>query len=536
MRRVRVVGFTLGALAIAGACTATTGNGSGSRYSATTPAPQPIRSPGATLLDSIRAQSIADREGPAGTIRAEFETVAGSRRARAVFHLDDDAYVMVGHIDPDGVVRIVFPTDPKDDGFVKGSSTYRTAEFFAGFNDQFRYRSAQSGMYRSTSAALDSYDGGVGYVFMIAAWRPMRFDAFTDGTAWSSYELASLDYLQDPRPAVQELASLLVGDAREAYTLKFARYFDSQALYAGAGSGYSSLGFDYCAGAQPFGFTSPFFNTGLGGFGPFGSGFQYGYNFTRRGTAYYYDQAGDCYRTGSPYSFGYGGFRIAQTPGIPPIIGRPRKFDLDGHRSPLEPKVVVGHVMPRPQNATPAPTGEGAHFSPEYRQRGLITAEDPSSGGPVRRPPRMEPQAPVGTHVRPSIDEMTSRRAENTHEGTPAGMVRAQQGAGAETPTYRGRMQGSGANGTANPGAGVEQRTHQRPETHENPRAEQPVRSEPSPRTPPPERTAPPPRMQAPERPASPPPPPRAEAPASRPSSPPPSAPPSSTPVKPPTA
>jgi len=523
MRRVSAVGSTLGALLIASACATATGTGSSSRYSATpTPTPQPSQARGFALLDSVRAQSIADREGPGASIHTEYETVSGSRRARAVFHLDDDAYVMIGHIDPDGVVRIVFPSDPSDDGFVKGDHTYRTAEFFAGFNDQFRYRALQAGVSHVTST--DSYDGGIGYVFMIAAWRPMRFDSFKDGAGWSSYELASVDYMRDPRPAIQELASLLVGDARESYTLKFARYFDSQPLYAGLNSEYSTLGFDYCAGSRPFGFASPIFNAGLGGYGPFGSMYQYGYDFTRRGTTYSYDAAGDCYRTGSPYSYGYySGYQIAQTPNLPPITSRPRKFDLE-HRNPAEPRVVVGHKMPPVDGATPttpATTGQPRHFSPEYRQRGLITNDDPS-GGPVRRQPRIEPATPTTGRVRPTLEEMTNRHAETPHEGSIGARVRApvggddrpQQGAGAETPVNRGRMQGNPSGTGGNPGG--EQRTYQRPEVRENPRGEQPARSEPSP------------RMQAPER-SSPPPAPRVEAPPVR-SAPPPSAPPPSAP------
>lgn len=279
------------------------------------------------------------------------------------------------------------------------------------------------------------------------------------------------------------------------------------------------------------GFASPFFG---GGFNVYQFG-QYGYNFSRRGVNYYYDRVGDCYRTGSPYGYGgygyggygYGGGFIAQGPTQPPT-SRPRTFNIEAH-PPREPKVTVGHTMPLPQAAKPAlPEQQAPHTSPTYRQRGLITAEEPSTG-PARRTPQIEALTPE-QRTRPTLQQMIDRRTEPGNGGSPT-----------PTPTYRGRVQ-------ADPGsAASEPRTYQRPEPRENPRVEQPARSEPAPRMQAPERTAPPPRsepaprVQAPERSA---PPPRSEPPAARSeppaarSAPPPSPPPSSSssgpPVKPP--
>jgi hypothetical protein len=536
MRRVHVFGSTIGVLVLAAACATTPANVGESRYS-TTPSPQPVRNQSsAAMLDSIRAQAIADREGPGASIRAEIETVNGSRRARALFHLDDDAYVMIGHIDPEGIVRIVFPSDPVDDGFVKGQRSYQTGQFFAGFNAQFRNRYSTTGMFRTSSAAQDSYDGGVGYVFMIASWRPMRFDAFRDGARWDTYELASDDYIRDPRPAIQELASLLVADVREAYTLKFARYFDTQSLYAGGfgGGGYDALGLEYCAGYEPAGFASPFF---FSGFNPFGSIYSYGSSFTRRGTSYYYDAGSDCYRTSNPYGgygYGFGGYQIAQNV---PAPSRPRTFDIE-KLGPHIPKVTVGHTFPVPGEVKPSVPEQGPHTSPTYRQRGLITPEEPATG-PARRGPQIQAATPPNERSRPTLEQMTERRAQQGNEQSNIGRTRAIAGDGrtyepsGSSPVTRGRVQ------AGNDGTSPEvQRAYPRPETS-NPRTE-PVRSEPTPRMQAPERSAPPPRSEPPAA--------RFEPPAARsapPSSPPPSAPPpssppasssSGTPVKPPTA
>jgi hypothetical protein len=356
--------------------------------------------------DSVYAQAIADQEGPRVSIRAEFSNATGTRRARALFNLEDDAYVLIGHIDADGVLRVVFPTEPNDEGFVKGNRSYQTNEFYAGFVDQYRYR-AQTFHTAMSLGRSDSYDGGLGYMFIIASWRPMRFDRFqTEGT-WDSFEMTDDDYLRDPRPAIYELASLLVGENREAYTVKFARYSNTQTIYTGYNSFNS--GFRYCLGYQPFGFASdpttfPY-AFGYFGFGPFAyaPGF-FGYTFNRRGTTYTYDSFGDCYRTSPVGGYGYygTGYRIASAPQNLPK----RPFDLTARQRPFTPRAFTPHPMPTPVGDA---KGSVPAVSANYRQRGLITTSDePVVRG--RREPRSEVSAPVASHARPTIQEMVTRR------------------------------------------------------------------------------------------------------------------------------
>ena len=204
------------------------------------------------FTDSLRAQEIADLEGPRVSIRAEITSFASMRRVRTSFRMEDDAYVLVGHLGPDGVVRIIFPADPSDNGLVQGGKSYRLPEVSAGFYDQYRWRNAQFGMFRSTAARTDSYDGGTGYVFVIAAWRPMRLDRFSQDGRWDSFEVTDEMYMRDPRPAIYELATLLTGENREAYTVKFASYFSSANSYGFGRSMFSSA---YCLGYEPLGYS-----------------------------------------------------------------------------------------------------------------------------------------------------------------------------------------------------------------------------------------------------------------------------------------
>jgi hypothetical protein len=364
--------------------------------------------------DSVYAQSVADAEGPRVSIRAQFSNVSGSRRVRGIFNLQDDAYVLIGHIDADGVVRIVFPMEPSDEGFVNGGRSYQTHEFYAGFVSQYQYR-AQTDRYRAATLArsFDSYDGGIGYLFVIASWRPMRFDQFQTNGKWDSFEMTDDEYLNDPRPAIYELASLLVGANREAYTVKFARYSNSQSLYGSdmsySGlnsfslcSGYGALGFD---GSPSLFFSSAFFDYGSAyGFDP---GYV-GYSFTYRGSRYNYDSFRDCYRRAPLGGLGYYAIppRIASNP--PQNLPK-RPFDPTGRQRPFNPRGFGEHPMPAPVSNAQGKGNNTNSTSANYRQRGLITSDEPVARG-GRRDPHTEASAPIAGRTRPSIQDMVTRQ------------------------------------------------------------------------------------------------------------------------------
>ena len=503
MRPVTVLGSTLAVLVLGNACATTSSSTTSSRYGSTQPAPRPAVASYGPVGDSIIAQAIADREGPRVSIHAQLTNFADSRRVRGVFRLDDDAYVVVGHIDADGVLRIAFPNDPMDDGFVRGGRTYQTTEFFAGFNSEYRFR-ARTSMLHYSGASNYAYDGGLGYVFVIASWRPMRFDRFRTGNSWDSFDLMDENFMRDPRPAIHELATLLAGDNSEAYTVRFARFTDTQTIYGGYGTLASAYSAGYCSGYEPYGFaSSPFGMFGSRMFGSYGM-IGYGGDFRYRGTNYYYDAGGDCYRSsgsfGYPIGYGYG-YRVAQTPGTqPPVVTTPTRqaFTPEGNRpTPAAPRGLPGHVMPQ----SGAPGDEGT-ASPEYRQRGLIT-EEVSPTGPARRQPRVEGST-LGEDQdrrRPSIQDMVNRRGENRNDGSLTNRPRLGQddynarGSGTQQSTPRVRESNNG-----------EPRTYTRPQMSEPrseparteprmqapERASPPVRSEPSPRVQMPERSAPP--------------------------------------------
>src|SRR5438105_2660869 len=251
------------------------------------------------LRDSALAQSVADEVGPRVTVTADFDYAAGSRRVDARFHMYDDGYVIVGHLDAGGRLKIVFPSAPGDDGFVRGEKIYEVPSFFAGFADEYAWRHSNYGYQtHSVASRRDSYDAGLGYVFVIASWRPMRLDRITDGNRWLTYEVSDISYMHDPREAVEELGSLIAGDNREAYTIEYAHYSTTNygtyslssfdAINGGCRTYRSSLGaglfgplfFDLYSPFDAFGY-GPGLSTcrryGYYGFNPYGYGYGYGY-------------------------------------------------------------------------------------------------------------------------------------------------------------------------------------------------------------------------------------------------------------------
>lgn len=396
MSRRRVFASVAGAALAGSACMAYPSNPWFEQAQSPAPVAAPVSS--ATDFTPAVAQAGGDREeGPRVSIYAELANSNGTRLVRGNFHLDDDAYVLVGHIDLDGILRIEFPDTPLDNGFAKGHASYQTAQFFAGFTDQYRARFSTNPVRPTAAAASDSYDGGGGYVFIIASWQPLHFEKFSSGGLWDSFEVADADYARDPRPAVYELAASLAGTNPSSYTVKFAQAFSTLSPYMASNAwndayydAANSFGAQMCSGlgyGYSFGFASSPFSSAL--FSPI-SAYGYGQSFWWRGAYYRYSAAGDCYYNNSslpyngvPYIYGW---TVAQTPVVPPGTGR--FFGTDKIHSPVTPQGAPLHLAPGgatdvgggSTNASrltlaPEPT------SPEYRNRGLVAHEDPAGSG-----------------------------------------------------------------------------------------------------------------------------------------------------------
>ncbi|HKW11603.1 MAG TPA: hypothetical protein VJO33_14555, partial [Gemmatimonadaceae bacterium] len=340
------------------------------------------------LRDSANAQAVADEVGPRVNVTADFDVSSGTRRVDVDFHMYDDAYVIVGHLDGTGRLRIVFPRAPGDDGFVRGDKIYHVPSFFAGFNDEYAWRySSYRYQAHSMASRRDSYDAGLGYVFVIASWRPMRLDRISDGDRWESYEVRDVSYMADPREAVEELGSLIAGDNREAYTIQYARYSttnygtyalsDFDALNSGC---YNSFGFH----------SRLFLPISLFPFGDsYGCNSGYGLGYAYGGYGYGYPVA---YAPFTPIN--------PRRPAIP--IGAPV------FHSPREGSGTIAMHRPGGQTVPTAPIGGTTtvtlNGNSQYHRPGLVAEDAPRGRG-----------RPSGTDAgftsnRPTIQQMIGAR------------------------------------------------------------------------------------------------------------------------------
>ena len=351
------------------------------------------------MRDSANAQAVADEVGPRVTVMADFDYAGGSRRVEASFHMYDDAYAIVGQLDAAGRLSVVFPSAPGDDGFVRGDKIYHVPSFFAGFSDEYAWRYSD---YRHSSHSVasrrDSYDAGLGYVFVIASWRPMRLDRITDGNRWQTYEVSDVNYMHDPREAIEELGALIAGDNREAYTIEYAHYSTTNyGTYALSDFDAVNSG---CYGYREFGFSRPSLF-----FSPFGFLPSRGFGFGSASC-----NAGFNGGFGYGYSYGYpvGYTPITSWPVVPrgpaapigaPIFHLPRSSGTQG----------VALHRPRPEAVPSTPVSGTAAMANEgqYRRPGLITedAARPRGQGQGRGA-----GADNGFAQRPTIQQMIGNR------------------------------------------------------------------------------------------------------------------------------
>lgn len=130
--------------------------------------------------------------------------------ARVFLSADRDAYVAVFRVDTDGRVRVLFPRDPWDDGFVRAGREFEV-EAGRGY-DAFE---------------IDDYPG-VGYVFAVASADPFDFDAITRGDHWDYRVIADGRVRGDPYVALTDLAERIVPPGYDGWDYDITPYYVEQ--------------------------------------------------------------------------------------------------------------------------------------------------------------------------------------------------------------------------------------------------------------------------------------------------------------------
>jgi len=133
-------------------------------------------------------------------------------RARVYYRSAQDAYVAVFRVDTDGVLRLVFPSNPQEEHRLRGGRDYRL--LFQGAGDW----------------AVDEVSG-VGYFFILASAAPFEWGRFAMSSGSGEWALSATGVAlrQDPHLALDEMADLLMGGATgRSYGLDFTTYHVGQ--------------------------------------------------------------------------------------------------------------------------------------------------------------------------------------------------------------------------------------------------------------------------------------------------------------------
>lgn len=128
------------------------------------------------------------------------------QNARVFLRAERDAYVTVFRVDTDGRVRVLFPREPWEDGFVRGGR-------------QFEIEGRDEGGFD-----IDDYPG-VGYVFAVAAPDPFDYGPIMNGDHWDYRAIADGRVRGDPYVALTDLAQRIVPDQNDDWDYDIAPYY-----------------------------------------------------------------------------------------------------------------------------------------------------------------------------------------------------------------------------------------------------------------------------------------------------------------------
>ena len=113
-------------------------------------------------------------------------------RAKVHVRAEDDGYLLVLHVDPDGNLRVLFPLDPGDDNFVRGGKRYEVRD-------------------RGGREAFDADRTGRGTVYAAVSKAPFRFDGYVLGDHWDYRALGPERLPREPETELTDLARRMAG-------------------------------------------------------------------------------------------------------------------------------------------------------------------------------------------------------------------------------------------------------------------------------------------------------------------------------------
>jgi len=393
MSAQRVFGFSL-LLCMAAACTPQHG----------TTAPRPLK----------------PEEGPKVSLRVGYSGGLVSRTLSAYFRTEQNAFVVVGHLGGDGVIRVLYPSRPYQAGFVRAKKTNQTRTVSANYDGIPSMFSYTMSPFRSLSALYDSYDGrGHGYVFIVASRLPLASALVSDEGEWDELNVADYSRSYDPRLAIRDFADVITDGAK--YTLKFASSFNTSHYDALASRAWD------CALLSNLGYFS---------FSPFWNSWNSALWGLRSSPANYCGSPS--YRSYTPrYATTYVPTFIPTrvTPGTPaPTLSRPGRRPL-GEPGPAAGPTGRSSLTRVGATTRMGPSGGGREFG-ERRSGTRPTTESVTTATPS-----------LGSrHSRPAVDRPTTSRPSDASSGT-----RTSSGSTSTGPTSAGSTERSAPTRTETP-------------------------------------------------------------------------------------
>lgn len=129
-------------------------------------------------------------------------------RARLYYHVSDDAYVAVFHIDTNGLVRLLHPGSPEEADWVRGGRDYRL-------------------LFPHSSYWYVEDDPGMGYFFAVASPEPLDLSMLRYSRWEGGWDLARVgrQVYRDPYAAMDDYVAYLIPDWEYVpYALDFTSY------------------------------------------------------------------------------------------------------------------------------------------------------------------------------------------------------------------------------------------------------------------------------------------------------------------------
>lgn len=292
-------------------------------------------------------------------------------RARLYYHVSEDAFLAIFHIDTNGMVRLLYPGSPGETDWVRGGRDYRL-------------------LFPQSSYWYVEDDPGIGYFFALASPEPLDFSMLRYSRFEGGWDLARVgrQVYRDPYAAMDDYVAYLIPDWEYVpYALDFTSY------HVGRSHDYPRFLCYDCHGFRPYSAWNPYLSACV--------------NFR---VVVYSD----------PYYYPVSRYRGTQVVYVrPPVPGQPRfvfKERAAGEASAPLVRPREGSPLP-PVERRVAPGGGGdpegplrrGTSSPPPAERGQVPGRVQEA--PARRPSESVRSTPPPTREVPTLERRPSERS-----------------------------------------------------------------------------------------------------------------------------